>query len=427
MTHFFKWVRRAKSGLLAPPRCLFSFRYFADESTPVVFHRRLFIESFNCPSHLLAQIIRIFYWWGFAAFFNSFKASKSLKQESLEKYHFTRVQLFAKLLKHAYLNFIPPALYFKLINQQHASVLQKFLMVYDQQTQFIHKAINRSYPNYKQAVRLIGDKYLFSQQLIKLNIPTPHSKLIPTATIKRDPNCLFKEASVFCKPNKGNKAQNAFHLEYRDTSSTYVLYPFHDAPVEDQQAILKYIKNLPISADNLLVQTYLRDHEDIPNSQRETISTTFRVITTKKDPRAEAHLIYIQIELPGKKTEFDQGISRQFFEVAPLDLNHYRPDRAFLSKHSNTHPVCADFTPSESLKKYIQQAVDYCKLAHSKLIDLRSVAFDLIISQNGPYILEANHGWALSALYSVVEGSPLNPSASHPASLWLKEIYEEAQ
>ncbi|HBM17345.1 MAG TPA: hypothetical protein DD381_13540, partial [Lentisphaeria bacterium] len=48
----------------------------------------------------------------------------------------------------------------------------------------------------------------------------------------------------------------------------------------------------------------------------------------------------------------------------------------------------------------ISQSLDLCVYAHSKLIALKSVAFDLFITNEGPLIIEANFNWDIEMLYN---------------------------
>ena len=75
---------------------------------------------------------------------------------------------------------------------------------------------------------------------------------------------------------------------------------------------------------------------------------------------------------------------------------------------------------STELKQLLRTGIDYCIEAHHQLLDLRSVAFDLIIGESGPLILEANYNWSIEMLYYVIDLA--SNEVTHPAHKWIRSV-----
>ena len=76
---------------------------------------------------------------------------------------------------------------------------------------------------------------------------------------------------------------------------------------------------------------------------------------------------------------------------------------------------------SEPLKAQLNTGIAHCIHAHHQLLDVRSGAFDIILSDKGVVLVEANYNWSVEMLYNVIEGDPL--TSSHIAAIWLQSMF----
>ena len=77
------------------------------------------------------------------------------------------------------------------------------------------------------------------------------------------------------------------------------------------------------------------------------------------------------------------------------------------------------------MKLLLRETIFYCVSAHEKLLELRTVAFDVIIGQQGPVIIEANYNWSIEMLYSVLGYDKSTMNQSHPAYQWMQQVLQE--
>ena len=108
----------------------------------------------------------------------------------------------------------------------------------------------------------------------------------------------------------------------------------------------------------------------------------------------------------------------QYYTLIPLDIDNLNVDLYFKKTHFFSEKQ--DVTVSEVLKRLLREAIDYCILTHDKLLDLNTVSFDLIISSDGPIMIEANYNWSIELLYFVID--PMDNNPVHPAGQWLNRV-----
>ena len=362
---------------------------------------------------------------GFYAWFRAYKASQKQTNTQLASYGISRQRLFIQLVKLGLIHLIPPYYYFKY--QLYKPENHPLAFFYDQQLPYFHNLSNKSFKQYKDYAALIADKQKFSSELEKIGIPTPQGNCYQTQILKKNLGLLFKKKSIFCKPNKGAQSRDAFLIDYDSTSGCYLLAPIDGQKITCQLQIDRYLQSVLARNTSLLLQEAIDDHDIIKKISGHHASTTVRVITAKNPaPLApEVNLLYIQLEIPmvRNKEAGSNSVGWQEYMIVPLDLLSLEID-----SHYKQHSVEIQrelISISADLKLLLRETIFYCVSAHEKLLELRTVAFDVIIGQQGPVIIEANYNWSIEMLYSVLGYDKSTMNQSHPAYQWMQQVLQE--
>jgi hypothetical protein len=404
---------------------VWSSAYFNPKANQyIAFHRQLFILSCKNPLQLLVNLIGLLRWVGCNAWILSFKACRRLTKEELTEYQVGRTRLFLTLLQLALCHMIPPGYYFK-YKGYHKENKKKFMeYIYNQEMSYVHQYCNKGFSNYRAAVQLIGDKYNFSRVLHKAGLPTVVGKLHSTLILKKNEFLLFQKKNLFCKPNNGSRSKDAFHLNYDTKTDSYELKTIYGKHLTIMTEIKAYLKDVCFRNKHLLIQPFLRDHQEMKALSTQSAATTVRVITEKKhSSHCIPNVLYLQLEIPKEIIIESKNIPRQFYTVLPLDIHSLDINAVFKKKYPDLEEQSCLI--SNALKILLRDAINYCILAHQQLINLRTVAFDLIISEQGPVILEANYNWGIEMLYLVIDLDQGITESNNPAAQWINALIGE--
>lgn len=401
------------------PQFIFSvlWRLKTSES-PIMLHRALLFASCKTPWLLLLQMVGLCRWIGFGAWWSSYQFSKATTTTQLEQYGLTRAQLFRELIRFGLLYSIAPHQYVR--HQLYKPELKKcmFHFIYDHQLPHFHHYLHRHHSGYRTALTLINDKHQFAQALQQAGIPTVVSQRYNTDELKKNTAPLFQKKSVFCKPNQGSQSQDAFLLQFDEREDQYRLEPVHGACLHKRHDIEHYLTQVFSRHQHVILQPFIHDHDDLQTDLSSRAVTTVRIITAKSDDELPV-VLYLQLEIPSVKKTTGRQKDKQFYTILPLHWETLEVDPVFQKKFPRLNH--ARFM-SDALKKGLLDAQLLCIQAHQSLLNLKSVAFDVCLCQQGPVILEANFNWSITLLYQVIDGDPLAVDNKHPAAMWLNSM-----
>jgi len=406
MKHLLKQLKINKQ-----PRFILHPHYIRPNLTgPLALHRTLFFLSCKHPAHCILNLYTYIRWVSITAWMLSYKATlKNHKKTKQSKF-----SLFFSLLKLTLNHGIAPRYYFKYELDKPQNKKQAFTYFYNTQLPYFHDHTNQNFPNYKQAAQLTGDKQAFALALDKIGLPAVQGQIYKTQYLCNHPSILYAKKTRFCKPNLGSRSCDAFLIMYDEKTTLYHIKPITHPDIHDTKAISTYLDQVFSRHDTLLIQDFIEDHPDVQAISHQEPTTTVRIITEKSDaqPGTPSQLLYLQLELPQEKQE------QQFYNILPLALDSLDIDPVFKLNNKNTPTKPYPVIP-ETLKKELKHAIAICLEAHTALLAVRSVSFDVIISSTGPVILEANYNWSIELLYHVID---VSKPASHPAAHWLESI-----
>lgn len=416
-------IRQCRRFLLAPlpPQCFFSFSYFlSSKDAALAFHRQLFFSNFKLSFRGFAELLIYCRWLLYGVWISTWRISTHLSIEKQQEYGLTRYALFKDLLRWGFLHALTPRDYFKyeLYNKHNCSWLMHYVF-YSELSHF-HKISNRNFKTHPSAITLIADKAKFNERLEQLNLPVIHTTAYFTNSLKKDFSVLFQRKNLFCKPNQASNSNDAFLVNYDEVSDCYHIEPIQGASLDNPKQITAYLNQVCNRHKQLIIQPYLEDHETLKVYNPQRSCTTFRVVTGKLTSTSLPQLLYLQMEIPKTRSVIDKK-SKQFYDILPLHWETLDIDPIFQKKYparcSNIKNI------SEPLKNLLKQGIADCIKVHEQLLDMCSVGFDLVITSDRSWILEANYNWSVPCLYQVLGDSPLRED--HPAAHWLKSIFNK--
>src|SRR3990167_2909174 len=401
------------------PRFIFSWAFFFKPNHPtMILHRTLFFLSIKKARDLLVNVMGLIRWMTYYAWMSCYKACKTRTSEQLTQYGLSRHALFWSLLKQSLLHIITPQQYFKYHFYTEKQRALRFHYVYMHQLPYFHDLSNQHFKQYQQAQRLMGNKDQFAAALEKIGIPVVRGDCYNATELTKNMAVFFQKKTVFCKSNAGSHSQDAFLIAYDDAHDAYQLEPIQGAMMHTRPEIEHYILSALSRNKQVLIQPFLTDSDAIKALNTSYASTTVRIITAKltHDTHEPPTLLYLQLEIPLEKKDASQ---HQYYTILPLDSTTLDIDRVFQKKYP--HAKHQDVMISDPLKAQLNTGIAHCIHAHHQLLDVRSVAFDIILSDKGVVIVEANYNWSVEMLYNVIEGDPL--TSSHIAAKWQQSMF----
>ncbi|MFH1728810.1 MAG: hypothetical protein ABIA04_10395 [Pseudomonadota bacterium] len=280
---------------------------------------------------------------------------------------------------------------YKFYLKENKSLIHKYF--YKSELPCFHDFINKNKKDLKETKEFIGNKYEFAKALKSINIPSVQT--LDLVKKRSSISSFFRNRTVFCKPLVSSQSKDAFKLLYVAKTNQYEIHPINGNVIKEHVGIERYLNGL-IKKQNMMIEPYLSDHPDLNDFSESQEISTLRIITFEfKDGEFKA--IYLQLEIPAaKKHEINK---RQLYKIYPLDLKSFEVDNKW--RINSELKYNKDIIISQNLRKLISTAVDYCIKVHENLINLKSVAFDLALTDRGPIIIEANYNWNIELINDV--------------------------
>lgn len=202
---------------------------------------------------------------------------------------------------------------------------------------------------------------------------------------------LASHGAVFCKLRAGSRGESAFMAE--STRVGLIGQTLAGKKLDSEAAVLKAWKTLA-DKGHVLIQPYLRNHPLLQGFSAAVDSITLRVITRMQgdDPEVWAGLLYVQA--PGDSLE------REYW-LLKIDADSGRVFDAFghwLDLESSINVPEQLLLLDGQAIPFWQDIVRHSQRAHAELPRLWAIAWDWIVTPDGPVLLEGNAGWDLSPL-----------------------------
>ncbi len=390
--------RHLPHGLLGPAY------FWPGQNELVLQHRRIWWHSGTRWPRIIWCGVELFLWlrWIFRhAIPNCQKVTGRLAPVVEAEEDIPRKTQFRRILKLALLWSIPPSesYQYRLYREPHKALDYVFLT----ETQAYHSWRNEALGYTPASSCCLQSKDRLANRLSNEGIPVVKTiaKVAMNDKQTRSLNNFIDEnGRVFCKMNSGNQGRGAF-AAWRAESGLKG-HCFSGEHLVDTAAVEQAWKNL-LQLDTVLVQPCLQNHPTLaPLAWNDEIITIRYISQWQKSAVASAasHLscLCATLEVPAGVNEKN----RTCYAILQINPTTGLIESA-IKEIWGDNRIRERVSHIESLTKQIgrlsgwEQVVAHSHKAHSCFPEIKSIAWDWAMSDEGPLLLEGNVGWGCSA------------------------------
>jgi glutathione synthase/RimK-type ligase-like ATP-grasp enzyme len=245
-----------------------------------------------------------------------------------------------------------------------------------------------SFLNDYTSTKPLGDKKRFQYLCRKNNIAVPETYKVISRT-DDSLEGLPKNKELFVKPVNGNQSRGISTIIYKNGTWYF-----------NKKVVDKYELKSNILSERkykeYLIQEKLTNHK-LLQAYSETDTCTLRIVTgNKNNKNIEYFTAILFIPVPEK----DYFVREKDYFVAPVNNKgvlgkaYYGTD--IINKYSyhkfNNAKIEGVQLP------FWNEAVDMSIKIHNQLKQFRFVAWDIVLTDNGPVMLEGNHSWGAASI-----------------------------
>ncbi|GAB6039789.1 sugar-transfer associated ATP-grasp domain-containing protein [Endothiovibrio diazotrophicus] len=391
------WSRRIRALLRTPlPHGVVSWRYLwpgADER--VRLHRRLWWEARPHWPRAVWLAVELWLWlrWvGFSGWRAVWRVWRARSGETEARGGLSRARQLARLVALSLGHGIPPGEVYRyrlLLDPARA-----WDYVFVPEVAAYHRWRNRGLGGGREAVALLADKPRLDEVLAALGVPTvPTLACVPRGGDAAFSSWLAKGGRLFCKTRSGNRGIGAFTVwrqgeELRGRG-------FDGQPLSDPAAVELAWRALR-GQDDALVQPCLENHPALAPLAVGGDAITLRYISHRLGERVKC--LCATLELPAG---WDPRRGRPRYLILPVapDGGGILPlpggfplDRAGEERYTAVMEQLAPETPVP----HWPELVEACHRAHGRFPQLWAIAWDWVVTPQGPRLLEGNSGWEVA-------------------------------
>ncbi|GHA58832.1 hypothetical protein GCM10008927_25610 [Amylibacter ulvae] len=381
-----KLVQNHPDGLIDFSRVL---RWSASEKFyPHVEISQMFRARFSMITTFAMWVLQIWYglrWVLFDAWFSIFRAINDYADHS----DMARSAQFWRLVKYTFSYAIPASdLYENGLMTPNAPVLD---YVFSTETQGYHLQQNRNHFDAQSARDLLADKSRFGDEMGKMGVPVPNTMSVEQATQQTLANMFPAQIDrIFVKLRSANAGFAAFSAT--KTANGLTGQNYRGAPLlraEDVELAWKHI----LSFGDVIIQPFISNHATLASLSNTNTAVTLRLVTkfNVNSPLPVA----ARLEIPVWDLELDGQISYVLF---PINLKtgalEPSPKRGIYG-HAFDTLIDDIFAKCPPIVPCWDEIASYSIRAHHRKFDLYAIAWDWVITDDGPLLLEGNSGFGL--------------------------------
>jgi Sugar-transfer associated ATP-grasp len=258
-----------------------------------------------------------------------------------------------------------------------------------------HRLMNARHGSVHADFRLIQDKQRLAERLARLYIPVVSTLRMSDGRWDDLASALTETAAVFCKLRYGSRGESAFMVQSSDAG--LIGQTLAGKALENEVAVMSAWKTLT-DKGTVLIQPFLRNHPLLQGLSPGADSITLRVITRRQGDSSDVWMGLLYVQAPGDSQEREYWLlkidaeSGQAFDA----FGHWKdPDNDAENESSDDSKL--GMLDGQSIP-FWQDVVRHSRQAHAELPRLWAIAWDWIITPDGPVLLEGNAGWDISPL-----------------------------
>jgi hypothetical protein len=378
----------------ALPHGMISWRYLLPLQPPKVrIHRQLWLMGRHpripLPLYFLIELLLWLRWVTFACWRRSWRAVQRWGAELGERERIGKSTLLIRVLAMSLCHCIPPAEIFAFGLYRGTSKQDVWDYVFTNEVPGFHRWRSAKLGEYSASLALLQDKSGLANLLASRGIPmAPVLGEIPRGA-QFDPAPWLQNATrLFCKPRHGSGSRDAFVIESRDKEKEPAIFAVKNG-MKAQPSSLDSLQKA-IGNDDFLVQPVMGNHPLFAALCPTEDAITLRMIT-EKHPAHGICCYCATLEIPHQ--EDDGG---QCHTILPIELSSglitpfpaQRLPAPAQSRHDAVFARLADCAVP-----FWDEISNSAMAAHRQLPELYAIAWDYVITADGPYMLEGNSGW----------------------------------
>ena len=264
-------------------------------------------------------------------------------------------------------------------------------IIYENETSAYHALRNRKTGANKADHRLLGDKIALAEKLSALGVPMVETARISSGDWQHLLEALQRHPKVFCKLRSGNQGESAFAV-WHDAQGICGLA--HDGKVlADESAVLQAWSALADKGE-FLIQPYLLNHPDLAPASQSDEAIIVRLVSTSD--RQGIMPLWAELQVPSLTCK---GESRGFWRL-PISVEETTVlalDRQWLlaQRWQAEYDALWQNISKVTAVPYWHELHSHSLKAHAQLPNVWAIAWDWVLTPDGPVLLEGNSGWGL--------------------------------
>ncbi len=264
--------------------------------------------------------------------------------------------------------------------------------IYDHEVPAFQQWRNRARGGTGAGMKMIQDKQVLAEKLGGLGIPVVDSWRVVSRTDAPPAlaSLLAPDAQVFCKTRSGNRGIGAFSVRWQAGELRGQTFQGHS--LEDGEAVEAAWRGL-CKRDDALIQPLLENHPALAELAYSEEVITVRYISRWQGQ--EITCLSATLEVPTGRHE-KSGHTR--YQILPINTESGQL-RPFAPQGHWSEKLTADANRFWEKAKPIGNVPDWDALvqftrhAHSQFTEIDAIAWDWVLTPQGPILLEGNTGW----------------------------------
>ena len=261
------------------------------------------------------------------------------------------------------------------------------------ETQALHVLMNGNSNAMHSQQKLLGDKIALAELLSPIGIPMVETAMVSWGDWRDLLSALQRYPELFCKLRSGNQGESAFAVWHEDNGLAGLA---HDGKKLQHEHDVHQAWQTLASKGELLIQPKLQNHPSLALASPSGAAITVRLITRVVDGRFE--LLCSYLEVPAEPERLDDTRSYWAYPIN-ADSGFIEPmpgEQFFNPKCSAGYRQAIATIDSDNSLPFWPEIISHSSQAHALATpDCWAIAWDWVISADGPILLEGNSGWGL--------------------------------
>ena len=376
------------------PHGIVSVQYLLPDPPPKVrIHRRLWLlgkpSRIPLPLFLLIELFLWLRWVTFTGWVRSWYAVKYRGAAIRKEERTGRAVQLKRVLCMSLCHCIPPAEIYSFGLYRPAHRKEMWSYVFTHELPAFHHWRNARPDGHQGSSDLLQDKFRSIRLLGGQGVPTAPVLGLVSRNAPFDPDAYLHTCPrLFCKPRHGSGSRDAFVIEARDNGEGAAIFAVRNG-IKAQPSAYEDLQKA-MAKDDFLIQPFMDNHPVLAALCQTQDAVTVRLIT-ENHPLHGVTFYCATLEIPDASdgagyyhiilhVELYSGLVMRFPDQRLPALAQSRYDALY----SRMDKLAVPFW--EGIK-------DSAMKAHRCFSDVYAVAWDYVVTTDGPYMLEGNTGW----------------------------------